>query len=194
MARRHGVPVIADGGIQGSGAVIKALSLGASVAMAGSMFAGTSEAPGEFFYQVNHHPLPPLLPPLFSPLLTRVCSHTRACSQDGVRLKRYRGMGSLDAMNQKSGSSDRYFADKEVIKVAQGVSGTVRDKGSLKRFLPYLSLGLRHGLPDLGGSSLAKLHQGLVDGTVRFELRTAAAQREGGVHHLHNYNHNWQGL
>ena len=155
VARQHGVPVIADGGVQSSGAVVKALSLGASAAMAGSMFAGATEAPGEYFFQ------------------------------DGVRLKRYRGMGSLDAMAQ--GRADRYFAEQEKVKVAQGVSGTVRDKGSLDRFLPYLAQGIRHGMQDLGRRSVEELHAGLADGTVRFELRTPAAQREGGVHHLHSY-------
>ena len=158
VARQHGVPVIADGGVQSSGAVVKALALGASAAMAGSLFAGTAEAPGDYYL-----------------------------SEGGVRLKRYRGMGSLDAM-KAGGSADRYFADKEALRVPQGVSGAVRDRRQLARLLPQLAQGIRHGLQDLGRPSVASLHEGLGDGTLRMELRSAAAQREGGVHHLHSWD------
>lgn len=154
-AQQFGIPVIADGGIGNSGHIVKALALGASVAMCGSLFAGTEEAPGQYFFQ------------------------------DGMRVKKYRGMGSIEAMTQ--GSSKRYFAQGAVVKVAQGVTGSVVDKGSLKRYIPYLHQGIRHGLQDLGQNSMCSLHESLYSGELRFELRTPAAQREGSVHGLHSF-------
>lgn len=158
-AAAHGIPTIADGGVSSSGHIIKALSLGASTVMMGSMLAGTEEAPGSYFYQ------------------------------DGVRLKRYRGMGSIEAMTKRDGTSaKRYFAEEgATIKVAQGVSGAVVDKGSIRRYVPYLLQGVRHGLQDLGVRNLAELNAAREEGLVRFELRSAAAQKEGSVHDLYTY-------
>jgi len=156
LARAHGVPIIADGGISGPGNIVKALSLGANVAMCGSLFAGTEESPGEYHY-----------------------------TQEGFRVKKFRGMGSIDAM--KKGSADRYFGCDAVVKVAQGVSGAVLDKGSLNKYIPYIRQGLKHGMQDLGAQSLKQLQESLYSGTLRFELRSAAAQREGGVHGLHSF-------
>eukprot|EP00519_Triparma_laevis_P015299 CAMPEP_0182491376 /NCGR_PEP_ID=MMETSP1321-20130603/849_1 /TAXON_ID=91990 /ORGANISM="Bolidomonas sp., Strain RCC1657" /LENGTH=521 /DNA_ID=CAMNT_0024693655 /DNA_START=13 /DNA_END=1578 /DNA_ORIENTATION=+ len=158
FARKFGVPILADGGIQSTGHITKALCLGASCVMMGSMLAGTEEAPGEYFFQ------------------------------DGVRLKRYRGMGSIEAMSK--GSEKRYVWGDDAIqvKVAQGVSGSVVDKGTLRRYIPYLCQGVRHGMQDAGVSSLEMAWERLYDGNLRFEIRSPAAQREGGVHSLHNYS------
>lgn len=156
IARAYGVPIIADGGISSPGHIVKAFCLGAGTAMCGSLLAGTDEAPGEYFYH-----------------------------ESGVRLKRYRGMGSVEAM--KKGSDDRYFGTTAQMKVAQGVSGAVQDKGSIHSYLPYLVQGVRHGLQDLGAQSVTDLQSQLTAGKLRFELRSAAAQREGGVHGLHSF-------
>merc|ERR1719222_1356586 len=156
LARQYDIPIIADGGISSPGHIVKALCLGAGVAMCGSLIAGTEESPGEYFYGEN-----------------------------GVRLKRYRGMGSIEAM--KKGSDDRYFGSGAAVKVAQGVSGSVQDKGSLHQYVPYLTQGLKHGMQDIGAKTVESLQEQLQAGQLRFELRSPAAQREGGVHGLHSF-------
>eukprot|EP00180_Rhodochaete_pulchella_P004410 Plantae.Rhodophyta-Rhodochaete_pulchella.ctg8327.p2 GENE.Plantae.Rhodophyta-Rhodochaete_pulchella.ctg8327~~Plantae.Rhodophyta-Rhodochaete_pulchella.ctg8327.p2 ORF type:complete len:521 (+),score=91.83 Plantae.Rhodophyta-Rhodochaete_pulchella.ctg8327:36-1598(+) len=155
LAREFGVPTIADGGVSSIGHVIKGLCVGADCVMMGSMLAGTEESPGDYFYK------------------------------DGARLKKYRGMGSIEAM--RKGSAVRYFAEDERIRVAQGVSGAVADKGSIKRYLPYLIKGVKHGLQDIGVKSIAEAHEFLWTGKMRFQLRSPAAQIEGNVHSLYTY-------
>eukprot|EP00746_Dinoflagellata_sp_MGD_P002929 gnl/MRDRNA2_/MRDRNA2_105721_c0_seq1.p1 gnl/MRDRNA2_/MRDRNA2_105721_c0~~gnl/MRDRNA2_/MRDRNA2_105721_c0_seq1.p1 ORF type:complete len:522 (+),score=94.84 gnl/MRDRNA2_/MRDRNA2_105721_c0_seq1:90-1655(+) len=153
FAKKYGVPVIADGGIQSPGHVVKALCMGASTVMCGSLLAGTQESPGEYFFA------------------------------DGVRLKRYRGMGSII----KKSSNNRYFSTPNEIKVARGVNGAVQDKGPLRNYIPYMTQGVRHGLQDIGVSSLEAAHEHLYAGKLRFEIRSPAAQREGGIHGLHSF-------
>ena len=95
VADKYGIPIIADGGIQYSGDVVKAIAAGGSTVMMGSVFAGCDEAPGEFeLYQ-------------------------------GRKYKVYRGMGSLGAMKQKNGSADRYFQANAKKLVPEGVEGRV---------------------------------------------------------------------
>jgi len=149
VAKEFGVPVIADGGVSNSGCAIKALAMGASVVMMGSLLAGTEESPGVYYFQ------------------------------DGMRVKSYRGMLSRDALERDKGKGE--------FVVSQGVSGAVVDKGSLHRFLPYQAQSIRHGLQDAGTPSIDDLHTKLFDGRLRFEVRSAASQREGGIHDLHSY-------
>lgn len=155
FAREYGIPVVADGGVATIGHMAKALSLGASTVMMGSMLAGTDEAPGEYFYK------------------------------DGVRLKKYRGMGSREAM--RDGGAKRYMADHIDVRVAQGVTGAVIDKGSLNSYVPYLLQGLRQSLQDIGTRSVHALHQQLQQNELRFEVRSNASQKEGDVHSLYTY-------
>ena len=153
---QFGIPVIADGGIGNVGHITKALCLGARAVMMGSMLAGTEEAPGKYYYH------------------------------DGVRLKKYRGMGSIEAMEH--GSSQRYFSSTHAtMRVAQGVVGSVVDKGSLRQYLPYLIQGVRHGFQDLGVKSIEDLKEQRADGRLRCEVRSSSAQVEGGIHNLHSY-------
>ena len=151
----RGIPVVADGGISNIGNLVKALAVGGDVGMMGALFAGTQEAPGEYFYK------------------------------DGVRVKKYRGMASIEALER--GGGKRYFSDDQNIKVAHGVSGLVVDKGSVLNLVPYVLQGLRQALQDIGVRSIGELHQALINEELLFERRSNSAQREGGVHGLFSY-------
>jgi len=154
-AKECGVPVVADGGIATAAHIAKSLALGASAVMMGSLLAGTTESPGEYYYH------------------------------GGQRLKKYRGMASAGAM--RAGGAKRYFSETDAVKVVQGVEGFVVDKGSLKTFLPYLAQSLRHSMQEVGCRTVDALHGALESSKLRFERRSPSAQKEGGVHSLHEY-------
>ena len=145
----RGIPVIADGGIRFSGDVAKALAAGASCVMVGSMFAGTEEAPGEV--------------ELFQ----------------GRYYKSYRGMGSLGAMSQKEGSSDRYFqksneADKLV---PEGIEGRIAYKGPLANIIHQQMGGLRSAMGLTGCGTIEALNT-----KAMFVKITSAGMGESHVH------------
>ncbi|KJX75723.1 IMP dehydrogenase [Mycobacterium lepromatosis] len=129
-----GVPVIADGGLQYSGDIAKALAAGASTAMLGSLLAGTAEAPGELIF-VN-----------------------------GKQFKSYRGMGSLGAMQGRgnSYSKDRYFADDVLSEdklVPEGIEGRVPFRGPLSSVIHQLMGGLRAAMGYTGSPTIEVLQQ-----------------------------------
>nr|WP_197492617.1 IMP dehydrogenase [Methylomonas methanica] len=145
-----GVPLIADGGIRYSGDVAKALAAGAHAVMLGGLFAGTEEAPGEV--------------ELFQ----------------GRSYKSYRGMGSLGAMSQQQGSSDRYFQeDTEQVEklVPEGIEGRVPYKGSVLAIVHQLLGGIRSSMGYTGNSTIAAMHE-----NAQFVRVTSAGMRESHVH------------
>lgn len=88
----------------------------------------------------------------------------------GCRVKKYRGMGSLEAMTK--GSDARYLGDKSKLKVAQGVVGAVADKGSVLKFIPYTMQAVKQGFQDLGANSLQSAHDLLRSDALRLEVAT----------------------
>ena len=126
-----GVPLIADGGLRFSGDNVKALAAGGSSVMIGSLVAGTEESPGDTI--------------IFN----------------GRKFKSYRGMGSLEAMEQKNGSKDRYFqGDTTDVKklVPEGIAGRVPYKGTVQEVIYQLIGGLRSGMGYCGAATIDLLH------------------------------------
>ncbi len=145
-----GIPIIADGGVRYSGDVAKALAAGAYSVMLGSLFAGTEEAPGEVELY------------------------------QGRSYKSYRGMGSLGAMGQQQGSSDRYFQDDvDVVEklVPEGIEGRVPYKGSLVAVIQQLLGGIRASMGYTGSDSIEQLRT-----QSKFVRVTSAGMRESHVH------------
>ncbi len=129
VAVRHGVPVIADGGIKYSGDVTKALAAGAESVMIGSLFAGTDESPGELIFYQNRS------------------------------YKAYRGMGSIGAMKKGSADRYFQAGTEAGKLVPEGVEGRVPYKGSLRSLIPQLTGGLRAGMGYCGCESLPALRE-----------------------------------
>ena len=128
-AGRHGKKIIADGGIKYSGDIVKALAAGASSVMVGSLFAGTTESPGE------------------------------AIIYKGRKFKTYRGMGSMGAMKKGSADRYFQDASVEKKLVPEGIEGMVAFKGLVSDYLVQLTGGLRSGMGYVGASSLRELFQ-----------------------------------
>lgn len=147
---QYGVPVVADGGIRFSGDIAKAIVAGASVIMVGSMLAGTDEAPGEVELY------------------------------QGRAYKSYRGMGSLGAMGQSQGSSDRYFQDKKagVDKlVPEGIEGRIAVKGPALSVVHQLMGGVRAAMGYTGCATIDEMRT-----KPEFVKITAAGMKESHVH------------
>ena len=145
-----GVPTIADGGIRFSGDIVKAIAGGANSVMIGSLLAGTDEAPGEVILY------------------------------EGRKFKSYRGMGSIEAM--EDGSKDRYFQDAEDdIKklVPEGIVGQVPFKGLVQEVLYQMTGGLKAGMGYCGTPTITDLHQ------AKFVKISNASVRESHPHDVH---------
>jgi len=147
---KKGVPVISDGGIRYSGDIAKALAAGAYSVMMGSIFAGTEESPGEVELY------------------------------QGRSYKTYRGMGSVGAMSQAHGSSDRYFQDatEELEKlVPEGIEGRVAYKGSMVAIVHQLIGGVRAAMGYTGSHNIDEMRT-----RPKFVKITGAGMRESHVH------------
>jgi IMP dehydrogenase len=147
--KSKGVPLISDGGVRYSGDIAKALAAGAHSTMMGGMFAGTEEAPGEVELY------------------------------QGRSYKSYRGMGSLGAMSQQHGSSDRYFQENDEIEklVPEGIEGRVPYKGPLAAIIHQMTGGIRAAMGYTGCSTLKELRE-----KAKFIRLTNAGYKESHVH------------
>ena len=149
--RNKNVSIIADGGIKYSGDVAKAISAGASCVMIGSLLAGTDESPGEIFEENNK------------------------------KYKKYRGMGSVEAM--QSGSAERYFQKEGAANlVPQGVVGSVLYKGKVEDIVRQIHGGLISAMGYTGNKTIEKMRK-----DSNFCLVTQSGVQEGHVHGLSSF-------
>ncbi|CAD2090246.1 inosine-5'-monophosphate dehydrogenase, putative [Plasmodium vinckei brucechwatti] len=161
-AHTRGIKTIADGGIKNSGNIVKALSLGADFVMLGNLLAATEESCSEYYFENN------------------------------VRLKIYRGMGSMEAMyNKQFNSKSRYLVEDKIfgtvydptndIKISQGVSASLVDKGSVLNLIPHLVKAVKHGFQGIGAKNIQQLHSKLYSGDLKFDIRSINSIKEGKV-------------
>ena len=147
--KNKGIPVISDGGVRYSGDLAKGLAAGANSMMVGGLFAGTEEAPGEVELY------------------------------QGRSYKTYRGMGSLGAMAEKYGSSDRYFQENDEVEklIPEGIEGRVPYKGALEAVVHQLCGGIRAALGYTGCLDLKEMRD-----KAKFVRLTSAGFKESHVH------------
>ncbi len=159
VAKKYGIPVIADGGIRYSGDIVKALSAGASSVMLGSLFAGAEEAPGEVI------------------------------TVDGVKYKSYRGMGSKEALNWRYAEDRYTASNNQLPisniqkikehKVAEGVAGKVPFRGTVADIVGELVGGIKSGMGYIGAKTIDEMPK-----QARFVQITNAGLRESHPHSL----------
>ena len=147
--KNKGIPVISDGGVRYSGDLAKGLAAGANSMMIGGLFAGTEEAPGEVELY------------------------------QGRSYKTYRGMGSLGAMAEEYGSSDRYFQENDEVEklIPEGIEGRVPYKGALDAVIHQLCGGIRAALGSTGCTNLEEMRD-----KAKFVRLTSAGFKESHVH------------
>lgn len=169
VAQKHGVPVIADGGLNYSGDVVKALAAGASCVMFGRLFAATEESPGDVVKLK-----PEQVPSRFQSILDGSTEYV---------FKSYRGMGSIAAMEKgmKISSEDEFHGKsyRNDVLIAEGVEGLVPCSGTVQDFVTQLVGGVRSGMYYVGAPTIQKLWQ-----TATFMRITPASLQESHPHDL----------
>lgn len=169
-AKKHNIPVIADGGIKYSGDIVKALAAGASTVMMGSFFASAEESPGEVV-ELNKDQVPLRFKSIWKK------------DQKTYKFKTYRGMGSVGAMRHgaKIKSEDEYHGKsyKDKVLVAEGVEGLVSVKGKLEDIVSQALGGIRSGMYYVGAKSISELQK-----KARFIQITQASLTESHPHEV----------
>ena len=171
VARQHGVPIIADGGINYFGDMTKALAAGASCVMMGRLFAATEQSPGEMVTMTTAQ-----VPARFRSIVN--------VDTKSYAFKQYRGMGSIGAMERgkKISSEDEFhgksYTDKTVL-VAEGVEGLVPCSGSIEKVVGTMLEGIKSGFYHVGASTIADLWD-----TAVLRRITSGSLSESHPHHL----------